>query len=315
MFDRTLTITQNEKIVAVGPGTLRLLTYMQLQDRLAGVERLELDFDVKAPYRRVLDKEFLSSLPIVAQGGPAKMPNSEAIIKANPDLIISSFLSKEQVQILQEKTGIPVIALSYGSNYGGTKNADKLQAVKKSLQLLGTVFAKSQRANELVRFMDENEKLLSHLDIDIQAYIGGIGYKGAKGLTSTESNYPPFELLALKNAVDLQKKGHSQIQIESLLIANPSYIFIDLLGKNIVMQELQKNMPIIKNTDAYKNRQIYWLYPYNFYNTNIENVYLNAYIIAQKTGIELDIDAIKKEIYTKFLGADSAEVLPSFIYE
>jgi iron complex transport system substrate-binding protein len=315
MFNRTLTITANEKIVAVGPGTLRLLTYMQLQKRLVGVEQIELDFDTKAPYRGVLNKAFLTSLPVIAQGGPAKMPNIEAIIKVNPDIIFTSFLTKQQVETLQEKTGINVVALSYGSNYGGKGDMQKLQAVKASLKLLGDIFDKPQRARELVSFMDENENLLAHLNLDAKAYIGGIGYKGAKGLTSTESTYPPFALLGLNNAVTLQKSGHAQIQLESLLVANPDYIFIDMLGKNIVTQELEKNMPIIKTADAYKKQNVYWLYPYNFYNTNIENVYLNAYVIAQKTGIELDIEAIKNEIYLKFLGANSAESLPPFTYE
>lgn len=315
MFDRVVKIEQTEKILAIGPGTLRLLTYMQLQDRLVGIENLELDFNYKAPYRRVLDKNFIQSLPVIGQGGPSNLPNIEAVIKTEADIIFTSFLSKNQVQMLQDKTGIPVVALSYGSNYGGKEDLKKLQAIKKSLKLLGEIFEKQKRAEELVKFMDKNELVLKSFELRTDAYIGGIGYKGAKGLTSTESNYPPFELLGLENAVKLNKNGHSQIHLETLLLTNPQMIFLDMLGQRIILQEIEKNKKLFQSLKAYKEKKIYWLYPYNFYNTNVENVYLNAYIIASKMGVALDIEKIKEEIYTKFLGINHTEQLPVFTYE
>jgi iron complex transport system substrate-binding protein len=50
------------------------------------------------------------------------------------------------------------------------------------------------------------------------------------------------------------------------------------------------------------------LYPYNFYNTNIENIYINSYIIASIFGADINIEAKQQEIFAKFFG-ESAEKL------
>ncbi|WP_052502655.1 hypothetical protein [Halarcobacter anaerophilus] len=43
MYKRDIQIKDNKKIVCLGPGTLRLVTYMQLQNRLSGIEKVNLD--------------------------------------------------------------------------------------------------------------------------------------------------------------------------------------------------------------------------------------------------------------------------------
>ena len=118
MFDRKVEIKDTKKIVCLGPGALRLVSYLNLQDHIVGIEKLEKKYDLKAPYRTILDKKTLQSLPVVGQGGPGKMPNLETLISLNPDIIFTSFLSKEQVELIQKKTNIPVVVLSYGATYG-----------------------------------------------------------------------------------------------------------------------------------------------------------------------------------------------------
>lgn len=140
---RKVNIEKTNKIVALGPGTLRVLTYLGLQDKLVGIEKFELKFDIKSPYRAVLDKKRIKKLPIVSQGGPNKMPNLETLIKVKPDILFTSFFSKEQVELTQSKTKIPVIVLSYGVSYGGGKNESKLNAIKKSLKLVEDIFENS----------------------------------------------------------------------------------------------------------------------------------------------------------------------------
>lgn len=306
MYNRTVTINQNEKIVCLGPGSLRLLTYMQSQDALAGIEKLELLFDYKAPYRAALDQKFLKTLPIVGQGGPGKMPNLETLISLKPDIIFTSFLSKEQVELIQQKTKIPVVALSYGATYGGSKDQSKLSSIKNSLKLIGNILDKNNRAHELISFMDQEEQSLAQLLLDKNSlYIGGIGYKGAQGINSTESHYPPFELLHIKNEILKDHIGHGFINSETLLSYNPKIIFLDQLGKSIILEELKNQDAIYKNIDAFKNEKIYWLKPYNFYNTNIENVYFNSWLIASYLGVNVNINEQMQRIYSLFLGQEA----------
>ncbi len=45
------------------------------------------------------------------------MPNLETLVSIKPDIIFTSILSLEQVNLIQNKTKIPVVALSYGASY------------------------------------------------------------------------------------------------------------------------------------------------------------------------------------------------------
>ncbi len=310
MFGRDVHIKENKKIVCLGPGALRLASYLGLQDRLVGIEKTELKFDLKAAYRATFDKKTIKALPIVGQGGPGKLPNLETLVSLQPDIIFTSFLSKEQIDLISTKTKSVVVALSYGATYGGEGDKSKLVAVKKSLKLMAKIMDKQKRAEELISFMKVQEEKLSLLKLaSKKIYIGGIGYKGAQGITSTESAYPSFKLLSLDNEILQGKRGHLFINKEALLAYDPQIIFLDLLGKKIVKEEIAQNKRVFQSIDAFKNQKVFWLYPYNFYNTNIENVYINSWMISSYFGQDVKLEDIKKEVYTKFLGKKAYKTL------
>lgn len=303
MFKRDVTINAYEKIVCLGPGALRLVSYLQLQDKLVGIEKIEQKYDLKSPYRAILNKKRIKNLPIIGQGGPAKMPNLETLITLKPDVIFTSFMSKEQVELIQKKTKIPVVVLSYGASYGGGKNIGKLQAIKNSLHLIAKITHKEKRFKELREFIEEQEKELKSLNLNsTKLYVGGVAYKGAQGITSTESGYPPFELLGLKNDVLQNQKGHYFINLEALLEFNPKVVFLDLLGKKLISEELTKKKNIFNSIYAFKKDQVFWLYPSNFYNANVENIFVNSWLIASYLNKDIDFKAKQKEIYKVFLG-------------
>ncbi|WP_404320090.1 ABC transporter substrate-binding protein [Malaciobacter canalis] len=306
MYDREVEITNNNKIVCLGPGTLRLITYMQLEKKLIGIEKKELRFSPNSAYSLVLDKKFIKSLPIVGQGGPGKMPNLETLISLKPDVIFTSILSPKQVALIQEKTKTPVIALSYGSNYGGKNNKeDKIEAVKKSMLLIAQIMDKQNRADELITFMNKQKEDLKKITIDDKAiYVGGVAYKGLHGITSTESDYPAFKLLNIKNPILQNHIGHAFVNKETLLSFNPEVIFLDSVSKKIILEEIEKDKAIYRHIKAFKNNNIYWLYPSNFYNTNIENIYINSWLIASYFGKDINIKKVKEKVYKKFLGRD-----------
>lgn len=141
LYDRDVNIKQNKKIVCIGPGTLRLITYLNLEKNLVGIEKRELKFNKNSTYTQYLDKEFIKSLPIIGQGGPGKMPNLEALITLKPDIIFATFLSKEQINLIESKTKIPVVALSYGQTL---KNEKKLDFIKNSLNLISKIMNKER---------------------------------------------------------------------------------------------------------------------------------------------------------------------------
>ena len=56
--------------------------------------------------------------------------------------------------------------------------------------------------NELINFMNEEEKILAKYKTPAKKFfLGGMGFKGAHGITSSENGYPPFALLNIKNAL------------------------------------------------------------------------------------------------------------------
>ncbi len=304
MLGREVTFHASERLVALGPGALRLVVYMGLEPRLTGVERIERQPAPHAPYRQKLN---IAALPVVGEGGAGKLPDFEALLKAKPDLILTSFYSREQIAMIEAKTGIAVVALSYGDSYGGRGGVGKLEGVKASLKLLGTITKTQQRATILTDFMDTQAELLGALGLKgRQAYIAGLGYKGAQGITSTEPDYPPFEMLGIRNAVVSEGRGHRFIKEETLAKALPEYLFIDPMGSGIIAQERQKRAWLFELLE--KKGTFHTLLASNYYNANIENLFVNAWMIAAAMGENVDAAEQSRNIYRLFLGEGHAAV-------
>lgn len=293
-----------KKLVFVGPGALRIGVYLQLEDRLAGIEQAELSTVSPPTYRKVLDQNRLKSLPIIGSGGVGKMPNFEALIATKTDLIVASFLSPAEIDLIEQKTKIPVLAISYGASYGA-KSGKKLDAVLKSILTLGEITGKSARAHELVSFMENEKNYLKSLNIpEAKLYIGGVAYKGAQGITSTEADYLPFELLGQKNAMFDGEIGHKFVDLEAIIRLDPEWIFLDNHSKNRWQSELN----LLSKLKAHKNNQIKTVLGLNNYNTNIENSFVIAHQIASDLmGVELDSARIH-QIYKIFFPQVSPEV-------
>jgi len=298
LYNRDINIKENKKIVCIGPGALRLIKYLDLEKNLVGIEKRELSFNKNSTYAQYLNKDFIKSLPIIGQGGPSKMPNLETLINLKPDVIFATFLSKEQIDLIESKTKIPVVALSYGQTL---KNEKKLDFIKKSLELISKIMNKEERYQTLLSFMQKEENEISQFKIDDKIiYVGGVAFKGIHGITSTESNYPAFELLNIKNQLLKGYKGHAFINIETLLTFNPEVVFFDKLSKKIIEEEIQKDKTIFYHINAFKNNKVYWLNPSNFYNINVENIYINSYLIASKFGHKINMKDIKKRVLEAF---------------
>ncbi len=316
ILGRNVEVGSTSKLVFIGPGALRLGVYLGLEDRLVGIEKTENDTSAFSAYRTFLGKEKISALPIIGAGGPGKMPDLEALIARKPDLIVASFVDKNQIELITSKTNIPVLALSYGASYGGSEK--QLESIKKSLLLLGEVTGVEARAKELVAFMQTQEKRLLELKIeDKSVYIGGVGYKGAQGITSTEAAYPPFELLGIKNALfkDKETLGHQFVEFEAILKANPDVIFIDMFGKKKFDEELGAKKALFETLNAYKNNKIIDVLNFNFYSTNVENLLIISWQVAHELGALVDVEKEAKAIYGAFYKDGGYELLKKLPYK
>ncbi|HBT48826.1 MAG: ABC-type Fe3+-siderophores transport system periplasmic component, partial [Caldanaerobacter subterraneus] len=93
------------KVVAIGPGALRLVTYVDGIDRIAGVENIDKKLTNGRTYNMLFQEEF-AKLPTIGQGGPDSTPDAEKLVQVNPDVIfVISLLDKSKADDLQSKTG------------------------------------------------------------------------------------------------------------------------------------------------------------------------------------------------------------------
>ncbi|AEM79224.1 iron ABC transporter substrate-binding protein [Thermoanaerobacter wiegelii] len=299
--------TPVHKVVGIGPGALRLITYIDGIDRVVGVENIDKKVVNGRAYNMIF-QEKLVQLPTIGQGGPDSTPDAEKLVEVNPDVIfVISLLDKAKADNLQAKTGIPVVVLSYGKL--GTFEED----VYTSLEIIGKIMGKEDRAKEVVDYIKGVQKELQDRTKNIpedkkpSVYIGALGFKGDHGIESTQSNYPPFMDVNVKNVADtLGQKGSVMIEREKLLAWNPDIMFIDEGNFDLVKQDYQKNPIFYKSLKAIKNGNVYGILPYNQYNTNIDTALADSYWVGKVLYPEQfkDIDPVEKakEIYTLFFG-------------
>ncbi len=284
MAGRTVKIPQGagHRIVCIGPGTLRLITYLEATDKLVALESgFEKDNPAGRPYR--IAHPELAKLPAISQASSSPQPNPEAILYVKPDIIFISYVEGRMANDLEEKTGIPVIVLSYGS-LATFDNDD----VFNSLRLAGRILNKMSRAEAVIKFIKDCEKDLNRRAQNIpddkrsKVYVGGLGFRGTYGITSTEYAYPAFKLLRARNVAGVAgKHGHIFVDKEKILEWNPDIIFIDGGGMDIVRNDYKKDPEFYELLAAVRNDNVYGLFPYNYYTTNIDTALADAYFIGK----------------------------------
>ena len=307
MAGRVVIVPHNpEKIACLGPGTLRLIVYLQAWDRLVGVEDMEKMNPEGRPYW--LAHKELAKLPRIGTGGPGainKKPDMETLLSTAPQVIFITYMNAALADKVQKTLRIPIVVLSYGAFLSFDK------AVYASLEIAGKVLNLKKRAEAVVNYIESLREDLQTRSKDIPetekpgVYVGGISHRGAHGIESTEVSYIP---LNWNNAVNLAEKANSRIGThvfadkETLFKLNPDIIFIDGGGLALVNEDVLKKPKFYKALKAFQNRRIYTLLPFNFYTTNIGTALADAYAIGKILYPEkfADINPEKKadEIYT-----------------
>ena len=296
-----------ESIITLRSGALRLITYMESTGRVIAVEGNEKKRSV--PY--LFAHPELRELPAVGAGNLAE---PELLAAHQPDVIICTYLSAGKADELQQKTGIPVIVVNYADFN------ENRQEFYRSLEFLGDILNKSKRAKELISFIKNSitdlkkRSKFNGKEPQKKVYIGGIAYRGAHGITSTEPQYAAFTLLGSRNAAGKLGEVTSAprawlenafVDPEQLIKWDPDIIFLDASGRSVWEEDLQREA-FRSSLSALKSDQVYIVLPHNWYTINYENILCNAYYIGTVLHPEAfrDIDVEEKcsKIYRMFLG-------------
>jgi iron complex transport system substrate-binding protein len=299
-----------ERIICIGPGTLRLIVYLQAESKVVGVEDMEKMNPRGRPYW--LTHPELSKLPRCGPGGPAsinKKPDLEAVISVKPQVIFITYMDASLAEEVEKTLRIPVVVLSYG------RFATFDETVYDALGIAGRILDRQQRAKDIVNYIESQRKEMDSRTQSVpvksrpKVYVGGIGYRGAHGLESTEQDYAPLDWIGAINVakqVPSSINSHVFMDKEILLKLNPEYIFIDAGGLPLVKTDYLKKKGYYNSLQAFAQKQVYILHPFNFYTTNIGTALADAWamgkILYKDRFKDIDIKQKAHKIYTYLVG-------------
>lgn len=327
MIGRELTLSPAtyQRVVCIGAGALRMYSYIGDVDLLCGVEDIDNDtlaerpkmFDAVArPYVLAYGDTF-RTLPSCGVGGPnAQAAEAEKILACEPDIVISEYEDVEKADALQEQLGVPVVTLRTGPN--GVFD----DAFAQSMELLGKVFGKEERAQSLLAFLNDEVAALTERTANISdeekpaVYICGLGNWGTTNHLMTAQNYAAFNLANIRNVVtDLGKDGIQAIEAEKFaaLGEETDIMVLDAAAVKNIAPLYQEDPMMFDTCKAWRNGEVYLEMAYNAYYTNYEIALINAWFIAKTVYPEQfsDIDMTEKtnEITQEFLGQPLAEAI------
>ena len=163
----------------------------------------------------------------------------------------------------------------------------KREVFYQSLRLIGDVLHTRPHTDSLIGFIDnqiaELQQRTKNQHAYPRVYVGGISYKGQKGLTSTDPYYAAFQFLGVDNVASsidstfVSPITGTFIDWEQLADWNPEVIFLDISGLPLIEEEFKSRKKANQLLTAYKNKQIYTLWPYNDSHSNFEVMLINAW--------------------------------------
>ena len=212
-----------------------------------------------------------------------------------------------QADELSAKTGIPVVAIANPGLFDGKMSA--------SLDIIGEVLGKQDRAKEVNAFMDAAQNDLNDRTKDIAqaskptVYNGALNYKGKHGFDGTSAKYGPFVAINANNVVDQTgQSGAFIIDLEQVLAWNPDIIFLDPENMGLVNEQNTQNPDYFTALNAVNSGKVYSQLAYNNNYTNIEIALADAYyagtIIYPDKFKDIDIEKKTNEIFKFLLGEE-----------
>jgi len=311
------------RVVCIGAGALRMYSYIGDMELLCGVEDIDNAsvndrpkmFDAVArPYVLAYGDVF-ETLPSCGVGGPmAQTAEAEKILSCNPDIVISAFEDVEKGNALQEQLGVPVITLKTGSK--GVFD----EAFAASMELLGTIFCREERAADLIEFVAAQRTEIEARTKDIaqedkpSVYVCGLGNWGTTDHLMTAENYVSFEIANVKNALSgTGMQGVQPIEEEKFvsLGEDMDIIIMDAAAVKNIAPLYQEDPSLFDTCKAWQNGEVYLEMAYNAYYTNHEIALINTWFIAKTVYPEqfadVDMTAKTNEVTKRFLGTELAE--------
>ena len=324
MIGREVTVEPGSyrRVVCIGAGALRLYSYIGDVSLLCGVEDIDNPtlserpkmFDSVARPYVLANEDTFSTLPSCGVGGPmAQTAEAEKILSCEPDIVISQYEDVEKADALQQQLGVPVITLTTGSK--GVFD----DAFSGSVRLLGKIFAREDKAEALVKFVEEETAAIRARVANIpeedkpSVYVCGLGNWGTTNHLMTAENYISFEIAGVKNVVSgLGIQGIGPIEEEKFveLGEGMDIIIMDAAAVKNILPLYQEDPTMFDTCKAWQNGEVYLQMAYNAYYTNYEIALINTWFLAKTVYPEqfadIDLTAKTNQVTMMFQGQELA---------
>ena len=238
-----------ERIIVMADNAFQIVKELGAVDKVVG-----LDSKTKGYWDLYLISETNPELKSLPDLGKTKNPNYEQILSLNPDLILLKG-NKEAADILQAKTGVPVVAIV-------SKNGYDFEIYN----LIGKLLGKEQNAkiviNELQSQKEKLEKILKdiHENKKKSAYIVVQNSKGS--LFRTLKKADSLALANIENVASAASKvdewGFAEVSKEEFLNWKPDFIFLDEpLSEKSISKQILLNDSTYKFSSAVRDNKIF----------------------------------------------------------
>ena len=295
-------------IVCLGSGAPRIAAYLQVTDKMIGVEDCDTgDVTVLRDYSWVYHDQ-LKDLPSCGVGGGSGQNNAypEQIIELQPDVILAGFTA-ESADELQMQTGIPVVSVSYSSiNFVD-------ESFYEATRIFAEVVGAQERCEELLNFIDECKADLSartsgYGDADKPTcYTGAVTFSGRHGFCGTYANFGPFQAVGAMNVADeIPDVNYFETDFEQVLVWDPDIIFLDPGNMNLVNDEYAANPDYFHSVRAIQEGKVYTMPSFNNASTNITYCLMDGYwagmVLYPEAFADVTMEDIADKVLTFMLG-------------
>ncbi|MDR2484724.1 MAG: ABC transporter substrate-binding protein [Treponema sp.] len=283
-------------------------------------------FDMWEHYRSTIPA--LENIPIVGDFETNDL-NLEMLIALKPDLVIWTLGVKQQAESTVEptlaKAGIPIVYIDH--------HAETIENHSRSTRLLGKIFGKEERAEELVKFYVDNMNLITKRLSGIQnkplVYVE-VAYGGPEKYSNTFSDsYSWGSMIAKAGGTSLGEgkvEKFGALEAETVIAGKPDLIIfggsywpdipeslrMGYLSSEDDTQRLLRNYlkrPGWNSLSAVKNKQVFAIYfalAFGMYDA--ASVAFLAKCIHPELFADIDPMAMLRDYYSRFMPYDISGV-------
>ena len=300
--DRIVTVPRPiERVVTTFPSVTRAIIVVDGIDRIVGVSSVLTKYSDK-----MLCLQAYPELKDISTVGMHTEPNAELILALKPDVIFSWSSSAD---VLQEKTGIPVITITTPSYFD--------EGSWESYRLAGRVLGKEEKVEELISYANEKieeiTEVASEIPEDEKPKVYFVSCcRGICDITKTWGRYAPGDLAGGINVAKDQvlSSGSSIVSKEQIIDWNPDMILLHGGSKtnqwDLSVEDILAD-PDLQPVNAVKTENVYYTKGYMIGwdpATGLTETYYMAKLFHPDEFEDLDVEAENNEILERFYGAD-----------